>query len=443
MTKQEKGHIRGPRGQAFADKIRGLNPEQILCVSRDISQYFHWVMMHNGLGEMVRKSFEIDLFKSGSEPLCQAIDTTIEQTQAQLVLVGMEPTGHYFENLARYLVGRGQPVTLINRYAVSQNREQHMMHRQKSDPIDAAAIGDLLRRGEGTAYRPPSGVYLELQHLDRARLTKIKMRTRLKNQIIGHLDRIFPGLVLIGQAAKTRYTPLFSTDFWDCVTRQHLIRVCPNPRQLAAMTPPELIAGFHAQTFKMGPKTAPKIIAYAQTVLPPDPDLIAIRTDLLQFDLYLLETIETQMAILDERLIALVAQTPYQRWNQLSGLSLIQVARLAAAIGDPDHYDHAKQVFRRSGLVSGSHDSGIHQKRGKGSPILKTGDVHLRRALMDMINTFMLHQPVLFKYYAYLKLAKPDRVARVATARKATGILWATLRDQHSTSLLYKDEVPS
>ena len=102
MTKQEKGPIRGPRGQAFADKIRGLNPEQILCVSRDISQYFHWVMRHNGLGEMVRKSFEIDLFKSGSEPLCRAIDTTIEQTQAQLVLVGMEPTGHYFENLARH-----------------------------------------------------------------------------------------------------------------------------------------------------------------------------------------------------------------------------------------------------------------------------------------------------------------------------------------------------
>jgi len=57
---------------------------------------------------------------------------------------------------------------------------------------------------------------------------------------------------------------------------------------------------------------------------------------------------------------------------------------------------------------------------------------------MDAISTFVLHQPVLFRYYTQLKLTKPDLVARVATARRATGILWATLRDQHSTTLIYK-----
>jgi hypothetical protein len=49
-----------------------------------------------------------------------------------------------------------------------------------------------------------------------------------------------------------------------------------------------------------------------------------------------------------------------------------------------------------------------------------------------------LHQPVLFSYYTKLKLTKPDLVARVATARRTNGILWATLRDQHSTTLVYK-----
>ncbi len=434
MSRKEKTHIRGERGQAFADKIRGLNLEQLLCVSLDISKYFQVVMIHNALGEIVKPTFEIDIFKTGFEQLCQAID----HSQARLVLVGLEPTGHYFENLARHLRQRPQPVTLINSYAVSQNRKQQMMRREKDDPIDVAAIGDLLRRGEGTAYQPLQGIYLELQQLDRVRQGKVKMRTMLKNQIIGHLDRIFPGLVIIGTAAKERYTPMFVTDFWECQTMQHLIRVCPDPRQLVAMSTTDLIAAFHAHNFKMGPKTATKIITYAQKVLLPDPEVIAIRSELLHHDLILLDAVEKRIAVIEERLVDLVSQTPYQIWTKLKGLSDLQVARLAASIGDPEHYTHAKQVFRRSGLVSGRNDSGVRQNQGKGNKIVKTGDVHLRRALLDAIYSLILHQPVLFSYYAKLKLSKPDLVARVATARRANGILWATLRDQHSTSLLYK-----
>jgi len=438
MSRKNKIHIRGERGQAFADKIRGLNLEQILCVSLDISKYFQVVMIHNALGEIVTPTFEIDIFKTGFEQLCQAIDEAIDHSQAKLVLVGLEPTGHYFENLARHLRQRPQPVTLINSYAVSQNRKQQMMRREKDDPIDVAAIGDLLRRGEGTAYQPLQGIYLELQQLDRVRQGKVKMRTMLKNQIIGHLDRIFPGLVIIGTAAKERYTPMFVTDFWECQTMQHLIRVCPDPRQLAAMSTTDLIAAFHAHNFKMGPKTAAKIINYAQKVLLPDPEVIAIRSELLHHDLILLDAVEKRVAVMEERLVDLVTQTPYQIWAKLKGLSDLQVARLAASIGDPEHYTHAKQVFRRSGLVSGRNDSGVHQNKGKGNKVLKTGDVHLRRALLDAVYSLILHQPVLFSYYAKLKLSKPDLVARVATARRANGILWATLRDQQSTSLVYK-----
>lgn len=440
MSKKKQTHLRGERGQAFTDKIRGIPLEQQLCVSLDISKYFHVAMIHNGLGEIVTSTFEIDIFRSGYEQLCQAIDQAISQSEAQVVLVGMEPTGHYFENLGRHLQQRPRPVTLINSYAVKQNREQQMMRRQKTDPIDVAAIGDLLRRGEGSCYQPVKGIYLQLQHLDRVRLGKVKMQTMLKNQIIGHLDRIFPGLVLVGPEAKGRYQPLFATDFWACQTMQHLIRVCPDPRQLAVMSVQELIKAFHARQFKLGPKTAPKIIAYAQKVLWPDEELIAIRSELLQHDLNLLEAVESRLADLEARLTALLPQTPYHIWTKLKGLSNIQVASLAAAMGDPAHYTHACQVFRRSGLVSGRADSGVRQNRGKGQPIVKTGDVYLRRALMNALDTFLLHQPVLFSYYSRLKLSKPEWVARVATARRAFGILWATLRDQYSSTLIFKTE---
>jgi transposase len=393
-------------------------------------------MIHNGLGEIVTPTFEIDIFQSGFDQLCQAMDQARSRTNAQLVLIGMEPTSHYFENLARHLLQRSQPVTLINSFAVKQNREQQLMRREKTDEIDVAAIGDLLRRGEGTPFKPPTGVYLQLQQLDRVRLGKVKIQAMLKNQILGHLDRIFPGLVLLGDEAKDRYTPLFDVDFWICQTLQHLIRVCPNPHQLARMLPAQLVQVFHAHQHRLGPAVAAKLIAYAQKVLLPDPQLAAIRCELLQHDLTLLDEVQAHITALERRLADLLAQTPYQIWTKVKGLSSVQVASLAAACGDPANYTHAGQVFRRSGLVSGRNDSGRRQRKGKGNRVLKTGDVYLRRALMNAVATLILHQPVLSRYYRLLQKNKPAGVARVATARRSLGILWATLRDQYPTTLI-------
>lgn len=436
MNKNNSTHIHGKSGQEFAEMVRGIPQEQILCVSLDISKYFHVVMIHNSLGEVVTPTFEIDIYQSGFEQLCQAIDEARSRTQAQVVLVGMEPTGHYFDNLARHLLSRPQPVKLINSYAVKKNREQQMMWREKTDPIDAAAIGDLLRRGEGTPYRPAEGVYLQLQQIDRMRLSKVKIERMLKNQIIGHLDRIFPGL-LLEQAARKRYTPLFVTDFWRCRTLQGLIRICPDPRQLMAMSPQQLVQAFHAHHRQLGLAAASKIIAQAHQTLLPDADLVAIRCDLLGHDQALLETVQFHIAALEQRLAELVVQTPYRIWTKLKGLSITQVASLAAAIGNPASYADAAQVFRRSGLVSGRHDSGTCQLQGKNNPITKVGDVYLRRALMDAVPHLILHQPVLRCYNYKLQASKPAGVARVATARKTLGILWAILRDQFSNSLLY------
>ena len=295
---------------------------------------------------------------------------------------------------------------LINSFSVKQNRAQHLMRREKSDQIDVAAIGDWLRRGEGTPYQPATGLYLQLQQLDRVRLSKVKIANMLKNQVIGHLDRIFPGLVLLDEAAKQRYTRLFTTDFWLCQTLQDLIRVCPNPHELVNLSPQALVQAFHAQGRRLGPATAAKIIAHVHKTLLPDPEVAAIRGELLQHDLALLETVQALITQLDHRLAALVAQTPYHVWTELKGLSIVQVASLAAAIGNPTHDTDAAQIFRRTGLVSGRNDSGNRQRKGKGDHVLKPGDVYLRRALMNAVATLLLHQPALMRYCKRLQITK-------------------------------------
>lgn len=443
MSRKRRKHIRGKRGEAFLRIVRGIDRARILCVSLDVSKYFHVVMMHDAYGEIVTPSFEIDIFRSGFEHLCQVIDETAVRIGAQVVLIGMEPTGHYFENIARHLRARYEHVYLINSLAVKENRKQQMMHFEKTDEQDAAAIGDLLNRGEGTPYRPVRGIYLEMQHIDRVRVAKLKMRSALKNQIIGHLDRIFPGMIITHKPAQKRRRPLFTTSFWACQMAQDLVRVCPDPRRLSQMSPQELIDAFHERGYRMGPQWAAKIIAFAQQTLHPDPSVIAVRSQLLQRDLAFLEQLDSYITELEDRLCTLLPQTPAHIWVRLKGISPIQAASLIAAMGDPSYYDYAAQVFRRSGLVSGRNDSGTRQRKGKGKHVTKVGDVYLRRALINLVETFSLHQPSLRTYRQRLKGTKSHPgVARVATVRKAVGILFAIQRDQRIDDLLVKEDDP-
>ena len=68
------------------------------------------------------------------------------------------------------------------------------MRREKTDQIDVAAIGDLLRRGEGTPYHPAAGIYLQVQQLDRVRLGKVKLAVKvIEHDIPGGL----PGEITI------------------------------------------------------------------------------------------------------------------------------------------------------------------------------------------------------------------------------------------------------
>src|SRR3990172_8923282 len=87
MSHKPTTHLKGDRGQAFTDRIRNIPPERILCVSLDIGKYFHVVMIHNALGEIVTPTFEIDIFQSGFTALCAAID---EQSLSQIARCALE-----------------------------------------------------------------------------------------------------------------------------------------------------------------------------------------------------------------------------------------------------------------------------------------------------------------------------------------------------------------
>lgn len=88
---------------------------------------------------------------------------------------------------------------------------EDMLVGLKTDDIDLGAIGDLLMRGKGYEYNlEEAGVYLSLKEETFWKEKKLKMQTRLKNQIKARLNKIYPGLMSKYKDNK----PLFS-DLWN------------------------------------------------------------------------------------------------------------------------------------------------------------------------------------------------------------------------------------
>jgi hypothetical protein len=68
-----------------------------------------------------------------------------------VVVVGIEATGHLHQTLAAHLSDVEKVVVwLVNPAAVTAVRKAQLNRRRKTDWLDATAICELLRRGEGS-----------------------------------------------------------------------------------------------------------------------------------------------------------------------------------------------------------------------------------------------------------------------------------------------------
>ena len=143
-----------------------------------------------------------------------------------------------------------------------------------------------------------------------------------KNRVIGHLDRIFPGLILTKAAPKnatSRCSLPISGSVRPCRT---WCASAPTPENWSPCRQPAC-GLFFTNTIAAWDPTPPRIIAYAQKVLWPDPEVVAIRRQILATDLQTLDQVSARIAHYSEQLQQMLAQTPYQFLTQVKGLSPI------------------------------------------------------------------------------------------------------------------------
>ena len=145
------------------------------------------------------------------------------------IIIGLESTAHYGDNLVRYLVACDYCVCVLNPIKTSVMRKDNI-RKTKTDKVDTFLIARTLMVQD--SYRFVSFYDLDLmdlKQLGRFRQKTIKQRTRLKIQLTSYVDQVFPELQYFfksGLHQKAVYA---------------LLKEAPTPQDIASVREPLIL----------------------------------------------------------------------------------------------------------------------------------------------------------------------------------------------------------
>ena len=189
-------------------------------VSKKSCHYF----LINPEGKKV-KSFSLDNTHEAFQNLLKRLeDLSIPKED---LLIGLEASGGFWENLYSHLKDNGFRVVLLNPYHTKKFREA-LAKKAKTDDIDALVIAQLLRTGEYVQSQVAEELIQSLRELTKLRYELMIERKNFQRQVFSLLSIIFPEL------EKTTLKNPFS------VASMAILQRFPTAKDLAQAKPKEI-----------------------------------------------------------------------------------------------------------------------------------------------------------------------------------------------------------
>lgn len=155
------------------------------------------------------------------------------------------------------------------------------------------------------------------------RRRRVETRTATKNQLIGQVDRCFPGLRACLSSVLDQGRPLVVSEF-------------AGPARLARLG----VVRFQTLAARRGVRVsvtvAQRLVLAARQALPCADASVA--REVLTADLALLAGLDAQVAAVDDRINNLLPATRYQVLTTVSGWGALRAASYAAGLGDPTRW---------------------------------------------------------------------------------------------------------
>ena len=361
------------------DKNKKLSfiSDDMLILGCDVGSETHYVRAIDTRGRELSKSaysFNNDYegFQSAKE---WAVKIAAEQDKSQIVL-GLEPTGHYWFCLATWMIANGISVVQVNPYAVKQTKEVEDNSQLKDDRKDPKLIANLVKDGNfGMPYLPEK-IYAELRRLSMFRDQLNEDRIRTINRMHREMKIYFPEY----KEALGKVDGAFSLE---------LLKEAPFPDELTALGEEGIRQIWHAAKLRgRGYSRAGEILQYAKASVGIKEGSIASKAAVKWFVQKILE-LDAELAVIENQINRKCQEIPHTgNVLEISGIGENTLSGILAEMGDISRFDDVKEIQKLSGLGLVACSSGKHKGETK---ISHRGRKRLRYWLFQAAKSAVAH----------------------------------------------------
>ena len=387
----------------------------MIYVGIDIAKETHVAAAVDSDGVIIIEPFPFSNNHEGFKLLKSKLDSLDKNN----VLVGLESTAHYAENVIFFLHSLDFNLAVINPVQTAAMRKTGI-RKTKTDKVDSLLICKTLAVNAFRLYTENDIKTMKLKSLCRFRQNLKKSKARLKIQLTSYVDIIFPELQFFfksGLHIKSCY---------------ELLKLCSSPDDIAALHLTKLSNLLSkASRGRFGKRDAESLKSLAKSSVGVKNTYISIQITQTIAQIELIERqineLETVIEKAVDELDSVIMTVP--------GIGKLNGAMILGEIGDIKRFSHPSKLLAYAGLDPVVNQSG--KFNAKNTRMSKRGSKMLRYALINAAWNVSLNNDT-FKRYYDSKIAQGNShySALGHTAHKLVRVLFKLLNDNIPFALI-------
>lgn len=377
-------------------------------VGIDIAKNTHWASILSSEGEIIQEPFSFTNDNSGFQKFL----SKLESLDKEKILIGLESTAHYGENIISYLFNLNYKIALINPIQTANLRKSNI-RKTKNDKVDTYIIIKALTLSNYSLISTRDINNLKLKGLCRSRRNLVTMRSKAKIQLVSYMDQIFPELAQFFKGnlhLNVSYQLLKHYSSPNDIQNLHLTKLTNI-----------LLDNSHGRYTRNDAIRLRELAKHSVGIDNPSLSL-QIKHAILQIELY-----NEQIAEVESLYKAILTEmnTPILT---IPGMSYNQAAVIIGCIGDINRFRHSCQLLAYAGLDPSVVQSGNFQ--AKSTKMSKRGSGMLRYSLVYAAHNVVKNNKTFRNYYELKRSqGKSHYCALGHVAHKLVRIIFKMLKD--------------
>lgn len=392
--------------------------DSTMVVGVDIGSQTHYARAFDNRGrELTKRVFTFQNNIEGFNSFNVWVEMLKTENNKTAVLIGCEPTGHYWFAFAKYVSEHKKTLVMVNPFSVKKIKELDDNSPKKTDSKDPKTIAKLVVDGRYSIPYMPEGIYAEIRDLVYSRDRIVKQQNISANRIQRWLAIHFP-----------EYLGLYTR--FDATSGLAVLEKAPLPKDLITLGVDGIRKIWHNKKIRGRGVTEDRakiLVEAAHNSVGLDGG-VGTRSELyMLLEEHRLWT--SQKEAIEKVLEESIRKVRYvEKLLAIKGVGNITIAGFIAEVGDIRRFNSPKQIQKYAGLELVENSSGKHKGRSR---ISKRGRRKLRKVLYQVMIPLLARNNEFRSIYDYyvtrVKNPLKRRQAMVAVSCKLIRVFYAVL----------------